>query len=404
MAPPGNGYANRTGGTAKTSAVNTTATIAAVATGVAAATPGPAPELRSINAFRPRTCTRCARMLAEFARRCHHGVRVVRRGWETGLLRVFGGRTMRARKLMTLVAVWSLLAGTFATIAATPASAADKLTTSQDVSTKMRCRASAPIVGWVDADQDVGLNVTFPQYVKQGDTFEVVTLSGETEVPLEESGITVINLSNIFTRTRFQGGFTIESVTPVPGTGSWRSSASADPVAIPGGVSTTIDGGNNVVLSMPGPFAPGGILVPPKLSTVVRATGAVGTKITSTFAGSIPTNLNQAFPDYGFKTTAHVNAPIVGASDAAASCAPNYGPLANGNGELAGTQPRCSATRRSSRTTTRSSRSPPRPTVPGTCPTPTCTSTTRAPRRCTNSCHATRPHRRAPSSTSPSSA
>ena len=44
----------------------------------------------------------------------------------------------------------------------------------------------------VDADQSFDLTKTYPKYVKQGDTFHVITTSGDTVVPTEQSGITVI--------------------------------------------------------------------------------------------------------------------------------------------------------------------------------------------------------------------
>ena len=133
---------------------------------------------------------------------------------------------MRVRKPLSLVTISALIAGLMLAVGANPAAAADKLTTNRDVETKMRCRASAPIIGAVDADQKVGINVTYPQYVEQGTDFDVITTNGPTEVPAEQSGITVISLRDIKTRLHFDGGFTIVSAAAVPGTGSYRVNAS----------------------------------------------------------------------------------------------------------------------------------------------------------------------------------
>lgn len=79
-------------------------------------------------------------------------------------------RTMGRKTIYALLIVWAIIGGLVSVIAApfTPAGAeATRITTSRDVTTKMRCRANAPIVGWVDADQDVSINVTGPNYVKQ---------------------------------------------------------------------------------------------------------------------------------------------------------------------------------------------------------------------------------------------
>ena len=146
----------------------------------------------------------------------------------------------------------------------------------------------------------VGLNVTYPKYVQQGTDFDVVTLSGDTVVPTEASGITVINLKDIKIRTRFDGGFSIVSAAAVAGTGSYKTDANARPTAIPGGVSITIDGAQHVLMQMPGPFRRWHILSPPQLRITLHASGAPGTKITSRFAGTIPADLAPPFADYGF--------------------------------------------------------------------------------------------------------
>src|SRR5262249_11157806 len=155
------------------------------------------------------------------------------------------------------------------TTAAAPAGAATRLTTTQHVDTKMRCRASAPIVGAVDADQTVGLDMTYPKYIEQGASFDVVTQSGDTEVPTEESRITVVSLRDTRVRSHFDGGFTISNAATVPGTGSSRATPTSAPTAIPGGVNVTIDGGVNVLMQMVGPFGPGSVLTPPQLRTTL---------------------------------------------------------------------------------------------------------------------------------------
>jgi hypothetical protein len=248
------------------------------------------------------------------------------------------------RKPLSLVVTIALVAGAVIAVGASPAAAVDRLSSTRTVDTKMRCRASAPIIGAVDADQTVGLTTTSPKYIEQGASYDVVSTSGDTVVPVEESGIAVVSLRDIKIRTHFDGAFTIEGAALVPGTGSWRASETATPTAIPGGVNVSIDAGQNVLMHMVGPFTPGGILTPPQLRTTIKATGAPGTKITSRFAGTIPPGLAPPFADYGFSITPRVNAPIVGETDAAASCAPNYGALANGNGEPLGTPPLLSDT------------------------------------------------------------
>ena len=194
-------------------------------------------------------------------------------------------------------------------------------------------------MGTVDADQDVGLTVTAPNYIEQGANFDVTTFSGDTAVPTEESGITLISLRDIKVKTRFAGGFSIVSAGTVPGTGSYRATESATPGPIPGGVNINVTAGTDVEMHLPGPFPGGSFLTPPTLRITLHATGAPGTKISSKFAGTIPAGLAPPFADYGYSLIPRVNAPVVGATDAAASCAPNYGALANSNGEPLGTTP-----------------------------------------------------------------
>ena len=251
-------------------------------------------------------------------------------------------RTMGRKTIYALLIVWAIIGGLVSVIAApfTPAGAeATRITTSRDVTTKMRCRANAPIVGWVDADQDVSINVTGPNYVKQGDTFDVIVAAGDTNVPTDSGGIAINNLHDIYTRNVFMGGSTLQSVSLVPGTGSYKPTPTSAPQAIPGAVTVTKEGTDKVVLYMAGPFGPNSVLTPPKVKATIVADGPVGSKISSKFAGAIPTNISQVFPDWGFKVTPNVQAPLVGASDASATCAPNYGSLANANGETTGTTP-----------------------------------------------------------------
>ena len=181
----------------------------------------------------------------------------------------------------------------------------------------MRCRASAPIVGQVDADQDVGLNVTAPDYIEQGATYDIITLSGDTEVPTTQSGVTLVSLRDIKIKNRFSGGFTIVSAATVPGTGSYKATPSSPPSAIPGGVNVNVTAGTDVEMHMVGPFVGGSTLTPPQLRTTILATGAPGTKITSKFAGTIPANFTPPFPDYGFSLIPKINAPVIGETDAA---------------------------------------------------------------------------------------
>ena len=54
---------------------------------------------------------------------------------------------MRVRKPLSLVTISALVAGLMLAVGASPAAATDKLTSNHDVETKMRCRATAPIVG-----------------------------------------------------------------------------------------------------------------------------------------------------------------------------------------------------------------------------------------------------------------
>ena len=93
---------------------------------------------------------------------------------------------------------------------------------------------------------------------------------------------------------------------------------------------------------MPGPFLPNGILA--AAATCASRSwrpAPVGSTITSKFAGTIPADTHQSFPDYGFKTTACDRR----------SSAPPTPPLcaelrraANGNGETLGTRPLMSST------------------------------------------------------------
>ncbi len=252
---------------------------------------------------------------------------------------------MFVRKGIALIVSAVVIAALAVVVAAAPATAdAQKLQTTQSVTTKMRCRASAPVVGTVDADQDVGLTMTYPKYVEQGGTFDIIADSGETDVPTEESGVTLISLRDIRVRTVLAGGFSIVSATTVPGTGSYQATPSDTPGPVAGGVNVIIDDATHVEMQLVGPFVGGSILIAPKLDITVKATGAPGSTITSEFAGTIPANLTPPFPDYGYSITPRVNAPIIGQSDAAASCAPNYGSLADGSGEPLGTEPTLSQT------------------------------------------------------------
>ena len=136
-----------------------------------------------------------------------------------------GAYNMRSSRLIHLVAAFAVVAGLFVVdvgAAATTGATPERLSNTESVLTKMRCRASAPIVGAVDADQEVTLSTTYPKYVEAGHSFSVRYQSDDTVVPTDQSGIAVINLNSIVLKTRFSGGGTIDSVETVPGTGGNR--------------------------------------------------------------------------------------------------------------------------------------------------------------------------------------
>jgi hypothetical protein len=245
---------------------------------------------------------------------------------------------MRTRKLTSLLMVFAVAVGGLATVGATSAAAAaDRLSFTNTVNTKLRCKANAPILGQVDADQDVAQTTTAPKYIEQGGTFDIITINGDTEVPTDLSGQTINNLKNIVSKNRISGGFTIVDAQPI-GSGSYKSTPSATPTAIPGGVTITHTA-TDVSMSLPGPFPGGSIVSPPQIRTTVLATGAVGSHISSAIGGTIPTNGAFPFPDAGFGLTANISF-----GDVPTSCAPNYGPNANSNGEPLGTEPNLSDT------------------------------------------------------------
>jgi hypothetical protein len=256
---------------------------------------------------------------------------------------------MRRRRFTAVLAIITMIAGLFTIdLAVAPVAGADpvRLSNTATTTTKMRCRASAPIVGAVDADQQVSLTTTYPKYIEQGQSFQVIAESSPTNVPTEQAGIEVLNLNSIILKVRFAGGGNIDAVGPVPGTGGYQATPSSPVVAIPNGVTITKLNATDVQLSMPGPFAPGSVLTPPQLQIDMTAPSTPGSTITSKFAGTLTSSTPAPpFADSGFSLTSRINAPVVGASDAAVSCAPNYGPFANGNGELLGTQPFLTSTK-----------------------------------------------------------
>jgi large repetitive protein len=251
---------------------------------------------------------------------------------------------MRVRKPLSLLTVFAVVSASFIamSVSAGPAFAADRLpSTSASTDTKMRCRANAPVVGAVDADQTIGTSMSGPKYIEQGGTFDLVQVGGDTEVPPDFGGQTVVNLNTIVTKTRLTGGFTIISATPT-GPGSYRATATATPTAIPGGVTITKTA-TDVQMALPGPFPANSIVTAPDIDIKVLATGAPGTKIGSRLGGTLTaSNPSVPFADSGFSLTAVISGVISGSVPT--NCAPNYGTFANSNGEPLGTQPNLSTT------------------------------------------------------------
>jgi len=245
------------------------------------------------------------------------------------------------RKPLSLLLSLALVIGAFVAIEVSPAAAADRIPpTTESTTTKARCRANAPVVGWVDADQTLGATVTGPKYIEQGGTFQLVLEGADTAVPSEVGGQTVVSLTNIVNKTKLAGGFTIVSAV-ASGPGSYKVNPSAPSGPIPGGLTVTKTA-TDVQMALPGPFPALSIVTAPDTIITVQATGAPGTKITSKLAGVLPNSNPTATFDAGFTLTANISGIISGSVPTV--CAPNYGVFANGNGELLGTQPNYSAT------------------------------------------------------------
>ena len=248
---------------------------------------------------------------------------------------------MRVRKPLSLVTIIALVAGLMLAVGASPAAAADQLTSNQTSTTKMRCRANAPIVGAVDADQVVGLNVTYPKYVEQGATSTSSTISGDTDVPTEQSGITRHQPARhqdpdplrrwLHDRRAPHGRPAPARTRPTPTSTPDRDPRRRDHHDRRRRARQHAHGRAR---------SPAGILDAAAAAHHAARDRRPGHEDHARSSrGTIPADLAPPFADYGFAITPRVNAPVVGETDAAASCAPNYGALANGNGEPLGTQP-----------------------------------------------------------------
>ncbi len=236
---------------------------------------------------------------------------------------------MRLRKLWSVFTVIAVSTAGFVALAEGPAAAADRLPpTTASTDTKMRCRANAPVIGAVDADQTISVDHDRAEVHRAGRL--VPARPGRwrhrgPDGPQRSDDPEPEQHRHQDPAHRWVHDHRRRPRRPGLLQGERRPRRPApSPVASP---SPTPRPTSRCRCPAPSPAAASS--APPNIVTTVTATGAPGTKINSKVAGTLTSaNPTPPFADAGFGLTATISLGSV-----PTSCAPNYGTFANGNGE-----------------------------------------------------------------------
>lgn len=216
------------------------------------------------------------------------------------------------RRLASLFAPVLLLCTALLSVAGGPLASA----AITDTTVNFTCIAHAPIVG----DQTVAQQLTFstdaPSTVEANSNFNVVVSPGTITVPASMSGVNVNSITNVKMRI------------PVSPNAQFIS-GSASGGSNYGAAATVALVGGNIEVTMPGPLNGGTTVTPPTITTVMKATGAVGSTIdahisdsaspkgytmtVNTSVGAVPTECTPDAPNPSLATATIVDtaAPTV---------------------------------------------------------------------------------------------
>jgi dehydratase len=149
------------------------------------------------------------------------------------------------------------------------------------------CQARPPIGGPQQLNLPTDVDGTAPATVASGGALEIVLTPQPLTVPTTANGFAVASLKDVTLKAPIPANSTLSGVTLTGGSGL----GTAPPkVAVAGGFAT---------LTVPGPLAGGAVIQLPAIHLALTATGAAGSTITSTVAGT-------SYTDPGLTFTANV--------------------------------------------------------------------------------------------------
>jgi dehydratase len=168
------------------------------------------------------------------------------------------------------------------------------------------CQGTPPIGSPQQLTLDTSMEADAPATVAPGANFEVTLAPAAMTIPGTSGNYTVNNLTNMTLKV------------PVPANTTYVSSTLVGGSNTGSGTPTVTEANNVVTVTVPGPMAGGSTVQLPALHLTLTASGAAGSTITTTLAGT-------SYTDPGLTFTANVKVTVISV-DVPAACYGNPAP------------------------------------------------------------------------------
>ncbi len=119
-----------------------------------------------------------------------------------------------------------------------------------------------------------GVTTVVPATAAQGANFGVQMTADPMNIPTSGGGYPIVRLSNLVIRFDVPAGSSFVSATLSGGS------------SLGSGTPTVAESGGQIVMTVPGPLAPGSTAVLPTVNATMQATGSVGSTISARLAGT----------------------------------------------------------------------------------------------------------------------